>query len=169
MRKLLTLLLIFIIYAGTSYGQLYIYSMGNNAGVSDTLVGNTPDTTGIFNLYKSSVTKRPGDPTFEVYMTALGTNTTHSILECELWVTSKANSAKDANGWMYVKTYYSYDMGDWNDDMILTSGEDFIIVADTLNYIASPYARMICKFVDGVPADSTLYIIYYTADRGAQQ
>jgi len=165
------LLLVFavLLFFGTADAQFYSYSMGGD-NTADTLVASTADTTDAFNLWYSTSVRRPGDPCFEVYLTICGdATTTHDSLEAELWVTSRENLAKDGNGWMFVKTYNSWSMGDFAGDVILTNAEDFLIVADTLKYIPCKYARLIFDFIGGGAADSTTYIVYYTADRGASQ
>lgn len=172
MKKLIIYAVLCIIaFSYNVEAQNYKYPMGGS-NTADTLVSNTADTTLIFNLWYSTTTRKPGRPCFEVYTTVLHSPTTHDSLEIELWVTSRSisntNAGKDDNGWMYLCTYNSWEQADPEEDGALSNDADFIIVADTLNYISSLYAHLILKYVGGEAGDSTVYIIYYNSDRGKE-
>jgi hypothetical protein len=156
--------ILLLLCVSLAHGQHYSYSMGGSS-TTDTLVASTADTTGIFNLYASDNTPRPGDPCFIIALTDIGTNTTHDSLEVDLWVTDTPNLAKDGDGWTYVTEYRCYLLSDYDKDSVMTNNDDILIIADTLEYIPLRYARLILDFYGGGAADSTSYIVTFVGDK----
>lgn len=170
MRQFLWGLITLLLCANLAYSQHYRYNMGGSS-TADTLVSTTRDTTGVFNLWASDNIRRPGDPCFFFALQNIGTaNTLHDSLSIHLYVTNTPNISKADYRWCFVDSFQvaSLPCGTLTDD------ESFYLPADSMAVmkgISFRYARMILYFISAADAsaDSTLYHIQYTGDRGAGQ
>ena len=171
MKILISLLLLISVAAQAQHAS---YPMGGTA-TADTIVGGTSENSGTFAIWPSGdVSPKPRNQGFEIYFTAIGTNTTLGYMTAKLYVTDRANLAAGANGWMYVTEYNSWERfqqqanfaGTFGNDAELSSGEDWFIYADALENISCRYAYLELDATFGNAADSAQYIIYFVGDKG---